>query len=599
MEAPHALRLVLAGVVIFGLSVLAGIFLARTTADPVDTQAAVVSTEADTSTTTTASSPTTTASTIPSDAPRPIAQTSTTTIAPIRDFADLFEGARGAIANVDVVQCDANAQGTAFLVDAQTAYTAWHVVEDAAQIALDFGEQRVQATVIGRNPERDVAVLRLAARIENAVTIPVAQSQPRVGEEVAAIGHPQGLPLAMTVGRVTSMNGEFDFEGAGENIVDNLIQTDSVIALGSSGGPLLNQRGEVVGVLISRELETQGLAYAADIDGVREELLGWTLNPEPVRPSFCVGSIDLNDIDGVAPELITSEVDTPQVPGLQRTFAVFSQTINSGRADQAFGLLTPSNQASTTEEMWVEGQETRTFWDWNIRSIQPTENGLNVRSTFRSTQEAEFGFDGQSECTRWDLTYNMVLGQFQGREFWLIDRSQSTAGAPPVDCADWEPSPVQRQRLSAPALGESVVMEDFLAAGTIDGWTVDVRSGDGGFPRAFTVELVATTEAFEPVLEISGVVAANPPDDDEADDEADIGADEQDEQGEQATDVEQAVDIQQVEQPEDVADAEQPEAGTTRQTIVIDTPSQLTIEVGDLGDERGGNYRLVITNVTG
>ena len=116
-------------------------------------------------------------------------------MAPIRDFADLFEGARGAIANVDVVQCDANAQGTAFLVDAQTAYTAWHVVEDAAQIALDFGEQRVQATVIGRNPERDVAVLRLAAPIENAVTIPVAQSQPRVGEEVAAIGHPQGCLL--------------------------------------------------------------------------------------------------------------------------------------------------------------------------------------------------------------------------------------------------------------------------------------------------------------------------------------------------------------------------------------------------------------------
>ena len=551
------MRLALAGVIIFGLSVLAGTLLARATADPVETQAAADSTT--TGSTTSTSSTTSTTTITPSAAPRPVAQTSTTAAPPARDFADLFEDVRGAIANVDVVQCDANSQGTAFLVDAQTAYTAWHVVEDAAQIALDFGEQRVEATVIGRNPERDVAVLRLATPIENAVTIPVAQSQPRVGEEVAAIGHPQGLPLAMTVGRVTSMNGEFDFGGTGENIVENLIQTDSVVAPGSSGGPLVNERGEAIGVVILRDLAAQGLMYAANIDGVRAQLVDWTVNPEPVRPPFCVGSIDLNDIDDVAPDLISSEVDTPDVPGLQRTFAVFSQTINSGRADQAFGLLTESNRANRVEEEWVAGQETSKIWDWNIRSIQPTENGLTVRSTFRSTQEAEFGFDDQSECTRWDLSYDMVPGQFQGREFWLIAASRLTSGTEAVDCADWEPTQVQRQRLTAPSTGETVVVEDFLAAGTIDQRTLAVNGSGGGFPRAFTVEVVATTESFDPVLDI---IAVDPP-------------------------------------PNPLDADEAVEVPVSEKLIVVDVQGELRIDIGDLGDERGGTYRLTIINETG
>lgn len=77
---------------------------------------------------------TTTTTSTTSSVPEPLPTTTTTssTIPPPRDFADLFEDLRGAVASVDVVGCDFGSQGTAFLIDEETAYTAWHVVEDAA-----------------------------------------------------------------------------------------------------------------------------------------------------------------------------------------------------------------------------------------------------------------------------------------------------------------------------------------------------------------------------------------------------------------------------------------------------------------------------------
>ena len=243
--------------------------------------------------------------------------------------------------------------------------------------------------------------------------------------------------------------------------------------------------------------------YAADIDSVRAELLDWTENPEPVAPAFCVGSVDLNDIDLIAPELIASEVDAPEVIGLQRTFAVYTQTINSGRAEETFGILGPGITTNNTPEAWAEGQETSVLWDWRIRQITRTSSGLGVRSTFTSTQEAEFGFDGSSTCTRWDLTHDLILREFLGREFWLINQSRLTPEAPPIDCADWTPTRVRRQRIDAPAVGESVVMTDVLAAGTIDEYVLRLPSiGDDSLGGDYEVTLEAINGAFDPILAI-------------------------------------------------------------------------------------------------
>jgi len=553
MEAATTARIALAAVVIFGLSVLAGALLARSTADPVE--ASVAGTQV--ATTTSSSTSTTVAPELVGSSPSQANSTSTTTIPPIQGFADLFEQARGAIANVDVVRCEAGAQGTAFLVDADTAFTAAHVVDGAAEIALDFGDQRVEATVIGRNIDRDVAVLRLATPIENAVTLPVAQGEPRVGEEVAAIGHPQGLPVAMTVGRVTSMNAEFDFSGTGAERVQNLIQADFVVATGTSGGPLINQRGEVVGVAIQRDVIAEGLFFAANLSDVRAELFDLALNPEPVRPAFCVGSIELDDIDELAAELVASEVDTLDVPDLQRTFAVYTQTLNSGRASAAFDILGPSITTTTTREAWAEEQSTSNLWDWRIRQISPTPVGLAVRSTFTSTQEAQFGFDNESTCTRWDVTHNMVRGQFQGRDFWLIDASRVSNDDGPVDCEDWEPTVVQRQRLVINPGDEPLVRQDLLSAGSVDQWLYTVNLAEGVESATYELVVETLTDSFSPTLAAI------------------------DQNGNQIA----------------VNDDPAPADPRVQVQLVVDATARGRIEVGDLGQRDGGAYRLTITQV--
>ena len=543
IDAKTAMRMGALALVVFGISVLAGALIARSGEQVVSESSsttAVEITEAQDSTTTTAN---TTTTTVLSGVPQAVSQT-TTSIAPIQDFADLFEETRGAVASVDVVRCAANSQGSAFLVDPETAYTAWHVVEDAAEIALDFGEQRVEATVIGRDRVRDVAVLRLANPIEEASVIRVAPEQTRVGEEVAAIGHPAGQPLAMTVGRVTSVDGQVVVGDEDVRMVEGVLQTDSVAAPGSAGGPLVDQRGEVVGIVIQSASNDSALGYAVDIDGVRDDLLGWTLNPEPVRSAFCIGEVDLNDIDEVAPELINSEVDAAEVLALQRTFAVFTQSINSGRAEQAFEVLGPALTANETAAQWAEQQRTSKLWDWNIRSLDLRPDGIEVRSTVRSTQAAEFGFDGQSECTRWDLVHSMVLGEFQGREFWLINGSRPGPGGLAIDCADWEPTRVQRGRINAPAPGEEIVVEDFLAAGTIDAWFLRAIIPDGNPAQTFELNLTTIGDADRLGLTVVG------------------GGD----------------------------------AGTSAQVVLGN--GRVELDIGEVLDERGGDYRLTIRNTS-
>lgn len=503
----------------------------------------------------------TTTSTSTTSIPQPLQTTSSTTstLPPERDFADLFEDLRGAVASVDVVGCDFGSQGTAFLISEDTAYTAWHVVEDAAQVALTVGGESVEATVIGHNPERDVAVLRLAAPVENAVVLPIAVSQPRVGEEVAAMGHPRGLPLALTVGRVTSMNGEFDFGGSADGIVSNLIQTDAVVAPGSSGGPLINQQGEVIGVVILKDIAAEGLMYAGDIDGVRAELAAWNETPEPVEASFCVGSVDLDNIDLIASEFIGADVAHEEVPSLQRTFAVYTQSINSGRAEAAFGVLGPRLTTNNTAEAWATGQQTSLLWDWRIRSVTNTDGGLEVRSTFTSTQEAEFGFDGQSTCTRWDITHGLVRGTFRGLDFWLIDDSRATGGAGPIDCLDWQPEVVSVGEESLPPVGEAVTFDSFLAGGTIDELDLAVSLPDGGGPGSIVISVEALDESFDPILTIT--------------DEGGAVIAENDDRGDGSL--------------------------NSRVEFEVLSSQVLVIQVRDLTDRAGGAYLLEVINVAG
>ncbi|MEI5672697.1 MULTISPECIES: S1C family serine protease [unclassified Nocardioides] len=147
------------------------------------------------------------------------------------------------------------ATGSGFVLDRQGhVVTNNHVVADAAKedgpIAIvDQDGNRYEATVVGRSPVYDLAVLYSEEAKELAPAALGASRSLRVGEGVVAIGSPLGLSSTVTAGIVSALQRPVSTgDAASESSYINAVQTDAAINPGNSGGPLVNLRGQVVGV---------------------------------------------------------------------------------------------------------------------------------------------------------------------------------------------------------------------------------------------------------------------------------------------------------------------------------------------------------------
>ena len=136
--------------------------------------------------------------------------------------------------------------GSGVIVDADRGLilTNYHVIKDAIEINVTLKDGReLRADIIGRDPDTDVAVIRVDA--EDLVELSLADSSRlRVGDFVVAIGNPFGLGQTVTSGIVSALGRS----GLGVESIEDFIQTDASINLGNSGGALVNLRGELVGI---------------------------------------------------------------------------------------------------------------------------------------------------------------------------------------------------------------------------------------------------------------------------------------------------------------------------------------------------------------
>ncbi|HBP17220.1 MAG TPA: serine protease [Planctomycetes bacterium] len=158
-------------------------------------------------------------------------------------------------------------QGSGFIVGADgTILTNHHVVGDADKIRVKLPDGRsFEAEVVGTDPQTDVAVIKLKGKVSGLPALALGDSDRlRVGEWVVAVGNPFGLSQTVTVGVVSAKGrsrvGIVDYE--------DFIQTDAAINPGNSGGPLVNLRGEVVGIntaIFSRSGGYQGIGFAIPI----------------------------------------------------------------------------------------------------------------------------------------------------------------------------------------------------------------------------------------------------------------------------------------------------------------------------------------------
>ena len=156
--------------------------------------------------------------------------------------------------------------GSGFIIDESGfVVTNNHVIEDADQIKIKLKDEReFDANIVGRDPNTDLALLKIASG-QNLPTITMGDSDAlKVGEWVVAIGSPFGLEHTVTAGIVSAKGRSL----SKENYVP-FIQTDVAINPGNSGGPLFNQDGEVVGVnsqIYSRTGGYMGLSFAIPIE---------------------------------------------------------------------------------------------------------------------------------------------------------------------------------------------------------------------------------------------------------------------------------------------------------------------------------------------
>lgn len=146
-----------------------------------------------------------------------------------------------------------------------------HVVENADEILVKLAnDKEYKAKVIGRDPKTDIAVIKID-EAPDLVSVSLGNSDElRVGEWVMAIGNPFGLEHTVTAG-IVSAKGRF----IGQGSYDNFIQTDAAINPGNSGGPLINLKGEVVGIntaIFSRSGGNIGIGFAIPVN-VAKELL--------------------------------------------------------------------------------------------------------------------------------------------------------------------------------------------------------------------------------------------------------------------------------------------------------------------------------------
>jgi S1-C subfamily serine protease len=267
------------------------------------------------------------------------------------------------------------ALGSGFVID-KTGHivTNYHVVRNAGQVTVSFSNRdTVKASVVGTDPSTDIAVLRVDTAASALTPLRLGNSDAvRVGDPVVAIGNPFGLDRTVTSGIVSALQRLI--QAPNRFTIDHVIQTDAPINPGNSGGPLLNARGQVIGV--NTQIETGTGSSASGNVGIGFAVPSNTVK-DVVAQILRTGRVD-HAFLGISGQAVSEDVaDRYNLP-VPHGVLVETVTNNSG-ADKA-GLQAGDTEVVVAGESYVLGGDIIVGLDGKkISSIEQLRDAISAK----------------------------------------------------------------------------------------------------------------------------------------------------------------------------------------------------------------------------
>lgn len=299
------------------------------------------------------------------------------------------------VVSVEVSSEGGGSSGSGFVLDKNGhIVTNQHVVDGAEQVSVVFGgDERRRAEVVGEDASTDVAVLQVDAPEGLLTPLTLGDSAAaEVGEPVIAIGNPLDVGTSATTGIVSGIGRPI--KAPNGFTIDDAIQTDAAINPGSSGGPLLDARGAVIGVNSQIQSSTgtfQGVGFAVPINTVKsvvEQLIttGDVEHGYLGVQMFDIGVRELASYSGSSPEDFSREYGVPEngaiVAEATRGGPAAEAGISGGEEEEISGLPVPLGDVITE----IEGNEVKGPDDV-ISAVNSSKPGDGLKMTVVSPGE--------------------------------------------------------------------------------------------------------------------------------------------------------------------------------------------------------------------